>query len=159
MTYTEKSTQLALDASVAVQVLMGTAPGDCEFIPLKPKAADEAMLADLKARWPGRGLRSVGVIGLCGTAPRCAFKEPLVVQPGTCFTFQTGEMVYTLVRFLGLFVIHLPAVVVPVGRWESRLLGISIFPQASGSLFRSCGQSFSTCMVLVSSRAIGYQAR
>jgi len=78
MTYSEKkSTQLALDASVAVQVLMGTAPGDCEFIPLKPKAADETMLADLKARWPGRGLRSVGVIGLCGTSPCCAFKEPL----------------------------------------------------------------------------------
>jgi len=50
------------------------------------------------------------------------------VQPGTCFTFQTGQMVYTLVRFLGLFMIHLPAVVVPVGRWESRLLGISSFP-------------------------------
>jgi hypothetical protein len=77
MTYLEKSTQLALDASVAVQVLMGTTPGDCEFIPLKPKAADETMLADIAARWPGRGLRSVGVIGLCGTSPCCAFKEPL----------------------------------------------------------------------------------
>jgi len=36
-----------------------------------------------------------------------------VVQPGTCFPFQTGVMVYTLVRFLGLFVIRVPAVVVP----------------------------------------------
>ena len=51
-----------------------------------------------------------------------------VVQPGTSFTFQTGRILYTLVRFLGLFVIHPPAVVVPVGRWESRLLGISSFP-------------------------------
>lgn len=75
-TYSEKSTKLALDSSVAVLVLMGT-PDDVEFIPLKPRAADEKTLADLKARWPGRGLRSVGVIGLCGTSPRYELKEPL----------------------------------------------------------------------------------
>jgi hypothetical protein len=81
-TYSERSTQLAVDASVAVLVLLGTAPDDMEFIPLKPKmATEESMLmAELRARWPGRGLRSVGVIGLCGTSPRCAFKEPLETQ-------------------------------------------------------------------------------
>ena len=77
MTYTEKSQQLALDASIAALALLGTTPGDCEFIPLKPRAADKTMLADIAARWPGRGLRSVGIIGLCGTGPQCVLKEPL----------------------------------------------------------------------------------
>lgn len=77
MTYSEKSTQLAMDASVAVLVLMGTESTDVEFLPLKPRRADEARLAELRDRWPGRGLRSVGVIGLCGTTPICALKEPL----------------------------------------------------------------------------------
>jgi len=76
LAYRERATQLALDASVAVQVLMG-APDDVEFIPLKPSPANAAMLADIAARWPGRGLRSVGVIGLCGVTPCCALKEPL----------------------------------------------------------------------------------
>ena len=57
-TYSEKSTQLAVDASVAVLALLGTAPGDVEFIPIKPILADENIHAELKARWPGRGLRS-----------------------------------------------------------------------------------------------------
>ena len=77
MTYTEKSHKLALDASIAVLALLGTRPGDCEFIPLKPHAADDTMLADLTARWPGRGLRSVGIIGLCSAGPQCVLKEPL----------------------------------------------------------------------------------
>lgn len=80
MSYQDKSRQLAVDASVAVLVLMGTAPDDVEFLPLKPKVADAAMLAELKARWPGRGLRCVGVIGLCDTLPICALKEPLETE-------------------------------------------------------------------------------
>jgi len=79
MTYSEKSTQLALESSVAVLVLMG-APNDVEFIPLKPRAADAKMLADIKGRWPGRGLRSIGIVGLVGTTPRCALKEPLAPE-------------------------------------------------------------------------------
>lgn len=67
MTYQEQSAQLAIDASVAVQVLMGT-PDDIEFVPLKPQPADSSMWADIKARWSGRGLRSVGVIGLVGAS-------------------------------------------------------------------------------------------
>lgn len=75
--YEQDSAQLALDSSIAVWVLMG-APDDIEMVPLRPKMADEAWLADLKARWPGRGpMRSVGVIGLCGITPRCVLKEPL----------------------------------------------------------------------------------
>jgi len=79
-TYCEKSPQLALDASIAVFVLMGTTPGDVEFLPLRRKMADENMVAELKARWPGRGLRPVGVIALCGTSPHFALKVPLEAE-------------------------------------------------------------------------------
>lgn len=77
MTYSERSTQLALDASVAVFVLRGTASGDFELLPLRPTTADENTLSELKARWPGRDLRPVGVMGLVGTSPIAALKEPL----------------------------------------------------------------------------------
>ena len=76
MSYSEQSTELALNASIAVMVLMG-APDDVEFLPLRPRTADENMLAELKARWPGRGLRVIGILGLCGATSRAAFKEPL----------------------------------------------------------------------------------
>jgi hypothetical protein len=74
--YIERSAQLAVESSIAAWVLMG-APNDVEFVPLRPKMADATWLAELKARWPGRLLRAVGVIGLCGTSPRCVLKEPL----------------------------------------------------------------------------------
>jgi hypothetical protein len=77
MSYTEKSTQLALDASVAVLVLTNEQCDDLEFVPLKPRLMTAAENAGLLSRWPGRGLRSVGVIGLVGASPRCALKEPL----------------------------------------------------------------------------------
>jgi hypothetical protein len=76
MTYSEKSAQLTLDSSVAVMVLMG-APNDVEFLPLKPRVADEKMLSELRGRWPGRGLRSIGIVGLVGVTPRAALKESL----------------------------------------------------------------------------------
>ena len=77
MTYSEKSTQLALDASVAVLVLTNAQCDDMEFLPLKPRQMTEREAAELLTRWPGRGLRSVGIIGLVGTSPRSAWKEPL----------------------------------------------------------------------------------
>lgn len=76
-TYTERAVQLGVNSSIAVYVLMGSSPQDVEFLPLKPRMADEAMLAELKTRWAGRSLRSVGVIGLVGTTPQCALEEPL----------------------------------------------------------------------------------
>jgi hypothetical protein len=79
MTYSERSAQLAVDSSISALVLMG-APDDVEFIQLRPKRADANKLAELKARWPGRGLRAVGVIGLVGTAPRYVLKEPLATE-------------------------------------------------------------------------------
>lgn len=97
MTYTEKSAQLAIEASVAVQVLLGTDPDDCEFIPIKPKPADANMLAEIAARWPGRGLRSVGVVGLVGTSPRCILKEPL--EPETVDRLAVAFLMYISVLF------------------------------------------------------------
>jgi hypothetical protein len=81
MNHTEKSNQLAINAAVLVQVLMGDAPGDVEFVPLKPRMASSTMLADIKARWPGRGLRVVGLIGLSSDMkPLSSFNEPLTPQ-------------------------------------------------------------------------------
>lgn len=106
MTYSERSTQLALDSSVAVSVLIG-APGDVEFLPLKPRAADETMLAELKARWPGRGLRSVGVIGLIGTSPQYALKEALDPEQVTALTAAFLTYIHSL--FLNSFVAQMEA--------------------------------------------------
>ncbi len=81
MTYQEQSEQLVSEASIAAFVLMGANPQDVEFVPLKPRMADRQMLEDLKARWPGRGLHTVGVMGLCGASPRCAFKTEAQITP------------------------------------------------------------------------------
>jgi hypothetical protein len=77
VTYSERSARLTIEASVAVLVLLGASPEDVEFIPLRPKPANERFLADIRARWSGRGLRSVGVVGLVGTSPRWVLKEDL----------------------------------------------------------------------------------
>jgi hypothetical protein len=50
------------------------------------------MLADLKSRWPGRGLRSIGIVGLVGLTARAAFKEPL--EPKTVDALATAFLVY-----------------------------------------------------------------
>jgi hypothetical protein len=75
--YSERLAELVLSSSIAVQAVLGSSPGDAEFIPLLPRPADDRMWAELKARWPGRGLRSVGVIGLVGNTPQLELKEPL----------------------------------------------------------------------------------
>jgi hypothetical protein len=80
MTYSEQSAQLAVDSSVAVLVLSNPECNDVEFLMLKPKRMGTCELAELKARWPGRELRSVGTIGLVGTSPRWALKEPLTFE-------------------------------------------------------------------------------
>jgi hypothetical protein len=80
MTYLEKSSELACAASVAVFVLVNEQGTDCEMLPLRPRVCPDSELAALRDRWAGRGLRSVGVIGLVGTAAKCEFKEPLDVN-------------------------------------------------------------------------------
>ncbi|WP_109486987.1 hypothetical protein [Occallatibacter savannae] len=77
MNYREKSTQLALDSSVAVYVLANADCTDVELLQLKPRTMSAHEAEALRDRWHGRGLDSVGVMGLVGTSPRCALKEPL----------------------------------------------------------------------------------
>lgn len=61
-------------ATLSVYCLMG-GPHDIEFLPLLPKMADTETLNELKARWSGRELRSVGIMGLNGTTPFYEFQE------------------------------------------------------------------------------------
>ncbi len=55
--------QLALDAQLAVHVLSNSDASEIELLDLKPRTASDSEIQSLKARWPGRGLRSIGVIG------------------------------------------------------------------------------------------------
>jgi hypothetical protein len=77
MTYLEKSSNLACAASVAVFVFVNEPGTDIEFLMLKPMQCPDSELEAIRTSWAGRGLRSVGVIGLVGATPKCAFKEPL----------------------------------------------------------------------------------
>ena len=77
MTYSEQSTQLVCDASVAVMVLINARGDEIEMLPLRPRQMTETDAAELRCRWAGRGLRVAGVLGLVGTSPRCALKEEL----------------------------------------------------------------------------------
>jgi hypothetical protein len=94
--YADRATELVTKSSVAVQVLMG-APDDMEMVPLLPRAADEKWLAELRERWPGRGLRAVGVIGLCGTTPRVVLKNPL--EPEQTDALAAAFLTYLRVLF------------------------------------------------------------
>ena len=78
--YVEKSAQLGAEASIAALVLSNAECNDVEFLMLKPERLTACELAELKMRWPGRGLRSVGTIGLVGASPRWALKEPLTFE-------------------------------------------------------------------------------
>lgn len=77
MTYLEKSHKLALDSSVAVLALSNPECTDIEFLPLRPTQMSASDRVALAARWSGRNLRSVGVIGLVGTSPHIASRDPL----------------------------------------------------------------------------------
>jgi hypothetical protein len=73
MTYIEKATQVVLDSSIAVMVLLNQDNTDLEMWPLRPRQAALTSQEEFAAR----KLRTVGVAGLCGTKATCAFKEPL----------------------------------------------------------------------------------
>jgi hypothetical protein len=100
-TYSERSTQLALDASVAVLVLTNAQCDDLEFLSLKPRQIPESTLLELRTHWAGRGLRSVGIIGLVGTSPRCALKEEL--EPEQISALAGAFLAYLHVLFAGSF--------------------------------------------------------
>jgi len=73
MTYMEKAAHAAAESSVAVMVLLNHDNTDAEFVALKPRQAAFTSPEEFTAR----KLRPVGVIGLRGAQPVCAFKEPL----------------------------------------------------------------------------------
>lgn len=76
--YSDVAAQLAVDASVAVMALSNPDDStDWELMPLKPRTMTEREEADLAARWPGRNLRTVGVVALVGATPKFALKVPL----------------------------------------------------------------------------------
>ena len=77
MTYGEKSAQLALDSSIAVLVLGNEDCTDIEMLPLRPHSMRESEKEYLRSCWRGRGLKSLGIMGLVGSSPRFALKEPL----------------------------------------------------------------------------------
>ena len=55
--------QLATDAQIAVYVMASPETQDIEILPLKPCMASDTERESLTARWPGRGLQGIGVIG------------------------------------------------------------------------------------------------
>ena len=73
MTYIEKAALAVADSSVAVMVLLNHDNTDAAFVALKPHQADFISPDEFTAR----RLRPVGVFGLQGLQPVCAFKEPL----------------------------------------------------------------------------------
>jgi hypothetical protein len=76
-TYEHRRDELVINSSICVGVLLGDMPGDMEFVPIRPQPATDAMREELRSRWPGRGLRGVGYIGLVDGAPKLALNEPL----------------------------------------------------------------------------------
>jgi hypothetical protein len=55
--------QLAVDAQIAAYIMASPDTQDIEILPLKPCMASDAERESLTARWSGRGLQGIGVIG------------------------------------------------------------------------------------------------
>jgi hypothetical protein len=75
-TYAGRSETVILEAHVAVMVLANEDCTDVQLVSLKPRY-DEGAFEALKGRWAGRGLRSIGVLGMKGTTPMTALKVPI----------------------------------------------------------------------------------
>ena len=71
--YIERATKVACDSQIAVQVLLSRDNDALDFVRLKPHQPEYIAPEEFTARQ----LRSVGVVGMCGTQVTCAFKEPL----------------------------------------------------------------------------------
>lgn len=80
MTYATRSTQLALDAEIAVYVLCDADMTNIELLPLKPRSLPDSEVQALNHCWTGRELRGLGVIGIVKGAPHVALKELLGVE-------------------------------------------------------------------------------
>lgn len=69
--------QLAADAQIAAYIMASPGAQEIEVMPLKPRMASDAECESLAARWSGRGLQGVGVIGrLADGGIGMAFKVP-----------------------------------------------------------------------------------
>ena len=75
--YSARSTQVALDSSIAVMVLLNPDATDMELWPICPPPQSGLTTPE---EFTARQLRPVGVLGLCVTESRAAFKEPLDVS-------------------------------------------------------------------------------
>lgn len=78
--YMEEVAEVVGNASVAVQVLLSGGGDDVEFVPAAPVAANAEWWADLRTRWHGRGLRSIGFLALVDGQPKAVFKEPVALD-------------------------------------------------------------------------------
>ncbi len=96
MTYAERSAELSLAASIAVLVLADDQFTDIEMLPVAPRQFSDYEIAQLRSRWGGRGLRSIGVIGLVGTTPECAFKAPLPLKVVTALAEAFRDYLHVL---------------------------------------------------------------
>lgn len=94
-TYTERSAQLACESSIAALVISNPDCNDVEFLLLRPKREPERE-AELSARWPGRGLQSVGMAALCGVSPRFVFKAPLAPEQVSALAGEFLSFLHTL---------------------------------------------------------------
>jgi hypothetical protein len=98
-TYEHRRDDLVINSSICVGVLLGDMPGgDMEFVPIRPQPATDAMREDLRSRWPGRGLRGVGYIGLVGGAPKLVLQEPLDAVQVEALAVAFAVYIATLVK-------------------------------------------------------------
>ncbi len=101
MTYAEKALEVAMSSSVAVLALSNPDCTQIEMLPLKPRPMTESEQIAVRAKFIGRDLRTVGVIGLAGIEPKCAFKEPM--EPEHVNTLATAFLSYLQALYAGCF--------------------------------------------------------
>jgi hypothetical protein len=74
MPYSECAIKVACESSISAVVLLSSANDDIAFMRLKPLPSAGFITPE---DFTARKLRSVGVVGLCGTKPMVAFSELL----------------------------------------------------------------------------------
>ncbi len=72
--YFERAVQVACESSISCLVLLSSGNDDIELLRITPQPSADFVSPEVFA---ARQLRNVGVVGLCGTKPTVAFKEPL----------------------------------------------------------------------------------
>lgn len=75
MEYLRHAENVVAQSSIAVMVLLNADNSDMEFWRLRPSVPEGALTPAVE--FVARKLRPVGVVGLSGSTPLVAFKEPL----------------------------------------------------------------------------------